>query len=143
MKALFLLALLLNCTARAAVVGAGDLAWETFHDDGLRIMKYNRESLDQNQRSYQARVWLYTRFKTPFTRAETDGMAIKYVFQHVIFDCMDRSYAQTEMLVFDWENEENVGHLLSKTHYSIVAGSPMDRLWGVACTFPSNHQSIQ
>lgn len=132
---LLLFAGLLLAPARATVVGAGDLAWEQFYDDASRTLKYNRESLDQNIRSYKARIWFYTKFKAPFTGQGTDGIPIKYVFQHVIFDCMNRSYVQTEMQVFDWENEEQVGHLLTEEPFTIVAGSPMEKLWGLACTF--------
>lgn len=121
--------------ACAAVLGAGDLAWESFFEDNSRTMKYNRESLDQNIRSYQARIWLYTKFKQPFIRQETDGVPVKYIFQHVTFDCMSKRYTQTEMLVFDWESEANVGHLMTNEEYGVAALSPMDKLFGIACMF--------
>jgi hypothetical protein len=122
-------------SACAAVLGAGDLAWEPFFEDNSRTMKYNRESLDQNIRTYQARIWLYTKFKQPLIRQETDGVPVKYIFQHVIFDCMSKRYTQTEMLVFDWENEANVGHIMSSEEYGVTILSPMDKLFGIACAF--------
>lgn len=125
--------------ASAAVVGAGDLAWEMFYENAARVLKYNRESLDQDKRSYQSRVWFYTRFKQPYASAETDFIPIKYVFQHVVFDCMNKTYKQTEFLVYDWENEEIVAHLLTESRYQIISGSPIDRLWGLSCTYRNKY----
>jgi hypothetical protein len=127
-----------SLSAHAAVVGAGDLAWEQFHEDGDKIEKYNLNSVTTYSRSYNAEVWLYIKFKRPVYGNATmnengEKVEIKYVFQKLVFDCRNSSYVQKEFLVFRWSDEAKVGHLMTDQEYSIQGGSPMDKLRGIVC----------
>ena len=122
----------------AAVVGAGDLRWEVFHEDQQRIIKYNRDSVTTFPRNYTAEVWMYTKFKKPVKGKMTENedgeqVEVKFIFQRLIFDCNDVTYTQKEFLVFRWSDEAKVGHLQTNEVYQIVSNSPMDKLRGIVC----------
>jgi hypothetical protein len=132
---LAVLTLIIAQLSQAAVVGAGDLRWELFYEDSGRTMKYSLDSVTMMGKQYspKAEVLFYTKFKQPYSSRETDYIEIKYVFQQVIFDCLNRTYKQTDFRVFDWADEYEVAHLVTSNIYAITGGSPMDKLRGIVC----------
>jgi hypothetical protein len=130
--------LFITTIANAAVVGAGDLRWEQFHDSEISTLKYNLDSVTMFKREYRAEVWMYTKFKQPMKGKGTlneagEQVQIKYIFQKLFFNCNDVTYTQKEFIVYRWSDEAKVGHLQTNETYSIVAGSPMERLRGIVC----------
>ena len=128
----------LSFSTHAAVVGAGDLRWEKFFENENRTMKYSLDSVSTYARRYEADVWIYTEFKQPvfgkFTEnADNEQVKVKYIFQRLIMFCDKNTYTQTELFAFRWDDEANVGHLMTNENYNIKARSPMETLRGIVC----------
>jgi hypothetical protein len=137
-KIIALFVLLISMSAQAAVVGAGELTWETFFENNNRVLKYSLNSVRSYNRSYRVDVWMFTEFKQPVSGTATtnydgENVRVKKIFQHLIMNCDDNSYTQTEFFAFRWEDEANVGHLMTNETYGIKGGSPMEQLKGIVC----------